>query len=89
MKLTKTPSYSRNEKKFFKQHQDLLQKYATVLKQLQKDPFESSIKTHKLKGELSKYHACSINYKYRIVLTIKIVDDEVILMNIGSHDEVY
>jgi len=44
---------------------------------------------HKLKGDLSKYHSCSLTYEYRIVLTLKIVDEEIILVNIGSHDEVY
>jgi mRNA-degrading endonuclease RelE of RelBE toxin-antitoxin system len=27
--------------------------------------------------------------QYRIVLTLKIVDEEIILVNIGSHDDVY
>jgi len=89
MKLSKTFHYTKVEKKFFKKHKDLLKKYAVVLQQLQQDPFESSLKTHKLKGNLEEYHACSLTYEYRIVLIIKIVDDELILMNIGSHDEVY
>ncbi len=89
MKLSKTVYYSKVEKKFFKKHRDLLLKYGTVLKQLQKDPFEPSLKTHKLKGELSQYYACSLTYEYRIVLYLKIIDDEIVLMNIGTHDEVY
>jgi len=89
MKLSKTAYYSKVEKKFFKKHKDLLSKYGTVLKQLQKDPFESSLKTHKLKGELSQYYSCSLTYEYRIVLYLKIIDDEIVLMNIGTHDEVY
>ncbi len=89
MKLSKTFHYTKVEKKFFKKHKDLLQKYVVVLKQLQQDPFESSLKTHKLKGNLAEYYACSLTYEYRIVLIIKIVDDELVLMNIGSHDEVY
>ena len=89
MQLYKTSQYTKNEKKFFKQHQNLITKYAQVLRQLQVDPFIQSLKTHKLKGELSKYHSCSLTYEYRIVLTIKIVDDEIILINIGSHDNVY
>lgn len=89
MKLTKTLTYTKVEKKFFKRHKDLLKKYATVLKKLQKDPFDSSLKTHKLKGDLSDFYACSLTYEYRIILLIKIVDDKVILVNIGSHDDVY
>jgi mRNA-degrading endonuclease YafQ of YafQ-DinJ toxin-antitoxin module len=89
MQLIKTSQYERNEKKFFKQHKDLFVRYAEVLKQLQIDPFHSSLRIHKLKGDLSKYHSCSLTYEYRIVLILKIVDEEIILVNIGSHDEVY
>jgi addiction module RelE/StbE family toxin len=89
MRLIKTSSYGRNEKKFFKQHKNLIDKYFKILKQLQNNPFEQSLKTHKLKGNLQEYYACYLTYEYRIVLTIKVIDEEVILMNIGSHDEVY
>ncbi len=89
MQLSRTDHYARVEKKFFKKHRDLIPKYAKVLKQLEMDPFESSLKMHKLKGSLEAYHACSLTYQYRIVITVKIVEDEIILMDIGSHDEVY
>jgi len=89
MKLYKTKYFQKIEKKFFNKHQNLLQKYGIVLKKLQENPFEGSLKTHKLKGDLAEYYACSLNYEFRIILTIKIADDEVYLINIGSHDEVY
>jgi addiction module RelE/StbE family toxin len=89
MQLSRTLHYARVEKKFFKKHRDLIPKYAEVLRQLETDPFDGTLKTHKLKGELDKYYACSLTYQYRIILTIKIVDDEIVLMDIGSHDEVY
>ena len=89
MQLSRTDHYARIEKKFFKKHRDLIEKYAKILKQLEVDPFDSTLKTHKLKGELDAYHACSLTYQYRIIITIKIIDDEIILMDIGSHDEVY
>ena len=89
MTLSKTFHYSKVEKKFFKKHKDLLEKYAKVLKKLQEDPFDPSLKTHKLQGELSQYYACSLNYEFRIIVTVKIIDDMLVLINIGSHDEVY
>ena len=33
--------------------------------------------------------AVSITYTYRIILCVEIVEHEIILHNIGSHDEVY
>ena len=89
MKLYKTASYNRYEKKFFKEHKDLLDKYAEVLKKLQNNPFDNSLKTHKLKGSLSEYYSCSLTYKFRLILTIKIVDDKIILVNIGNHNQIY
>ena len=52
MQLSRTLHYARVEKKFFKKHRDLISRYAEVLKQLEADPFDSTLKTHKLKGEL-------------------------------------
>lgn len=89
MKLTKTDFYSKREKAFLKKHSDLLEKYGKVLKKLEVNPFDSSLKTHKLKGELKKFHACSINYEYRIVFVMLIQDDEITLLDIGTHDDVY
>ena len=34
-------------------------------------------------------HAVSITYSYRITLTLKITEKGIILLDIGSHDEVY
>jgi mRNA-degrading endonuclease YafQ of YafQ-DinJ toxin-antitoxin module len=89
MKLVKTEQYSRVEKRFFKKRMELLPKYAKVLKKISIDPFDITLKTHKLKGDLSKYYACSLTYDYRIVILLKIIDDEAVLINIGSHDDVY
>lgn len=36
-----------------------------------KNPFESSLKTHKLSGKLKKYHSFSIDYEYRVVFEFK------------------
>ena len=89
MQLLKTSQYERSEKKFFKHHRNLISKYGEVLKRLRNDPFDKKLKTHKLSGDLSQYYACSITYEYRIILIIKKVEEEMILINIGSHDEVY
>jgi addiction module RelE/StbE family toxin len=89
MKLTKTDFYSKKEKTFLKKHRDLLDKYKETLKKLELNPFDASLKTHKLKGDLKKFYACSVNYDYRIVFIILIQDDEIILLDVGTHDDVY
>jgi mRNA-degrading endonuclease YafQ of YafQ-DinJ toxin-antitoxin module len=34
-------------------------------------------------------HAVSIGYSYRLTLTLKLAEREIILLDIGSHDDVY
>ena len=87
--IDQTEAFERTAQKFFKKHRDLLPRFGEVIAALQSDPFSPTLKMHKLKGELSKYHACRLTYEYRIVLTIVITDEQIILMDIGSHDEVY
>lgn len=88
-RLKQTDSFNRVAKKFFKKHRELLINFDKVTEKLKNDPFESSLKTHRLKGELKEFYACSLNYEYRLILTIIITDKEIILVDIGTHDEVY
>jgi len=87
--IDQTEAFERTAQKFFKEHRDLLPRFGEVIEMLQSDPFSPALKIHKLKGELSKYHACRLTYEYRIVVTIVITEEQIILMDIGSHDEVY
>jgi addiction module RelE/StbE family toxin len=89
MKLVKDDNYQRKERKFFNKHKDLLDKYEEVLKKLEVDPFEPSLKTHKLHGKLSDFHACSLTHDYRIVCLFLIQNDLIVLVDIGSLDDVY
>ena len=89
MKLIKDENYQRKERKFFKKQPQLLDKYAEVLNKLKTNPFDPSLKTHKLKGELGEFQACSLTYEYRIVCTFLIQNETIVLVDIGSHDAVY
>jgi len=88
-RLKATDSFNARAKKFFKKHRNLLAKFGKVTAKLECDPFDSTLKTHKLKGKLADKYACSLNYEYRIILTIEIIEKEVYLIDIGTHDEVY
>jgi addiction module RelE/StbE family toxin len=89
MQLLREKNYLKREIKFFKKHPDLIEKYESVLKKLQNDPLEPSLKLHKLQGNLEKFHAVRLTYEYRIVLVLQIVDKQIILVDIGTHDDVY
>jgi len=66
MKLVKDENYQRKERKFFKKHVCLIDKYAEVLTKLKTNPFDPSLKTHKLKGEMKEFYSCSLTHDYRM-----------------------
>jgi addiction module RelE/StbE family toxin len=81
--------FLRQARKFFKKHPDLKPRFAKVLGELQRDPFQPQLELHPLTGKLSGCHAVSLTYSYRITLTLIITEQEIVLLDIGSHDEVY
>ncbi|MDP1606377.1 MAG: type II toxin-antitoxin system mRNA interferase toxin, RelE/StbE family [Rhodocyclaceae bacterium] len=87
--LVWTPRFTRAAKKFIKHHGDLGNKFAAILSDLEGDPFQPHLKYHPLGGKLKGVQAISITDSYRITLTVVVSDKEVILLDIGSHDEVY
>ena len=48
-----------------------------------------SLRLHKLSGRLNGLSSVSINVSYRITLELIIQDKDIIMINIGAHDEVY
>jgi len=64
-----------------------------TLVQMESDVFAASLGTHKLEGKLAGLRACSCGYDCRIIFSIEKeeeTDSEVIvLIDIGTHDEVY
>lgn len=72
-----------------KRHPDLKPRFARVLSDLQTDPFQPHLELHPLSGKLAGCHAVSLSHAYRITLTLLVSDKEIILLDAGSHDEVY
>lgn len=88
-KIIITDTYKRRVKKFLKKHPDMLKRYAKAITILEIDPFHPSLRLHKLKGNLHEYYSVSINMEYRIVIDFLVVNNEIIPIDIGSHDDVY
>lgn len=87
--VTTSEQFLRQARKFFKKHPDLKHRFASVFEALKQDPFQPALGLHQLSGKLSGCHAVRLTYSYRITLTVMITDKEIILLDIGSHDEVY
>ncbi len=82
-------SYIRRARKFFRRHPDLLGVYTKVLELLELNPFHPSLRLHPLQGRLAGLHSVSLTISYRFSLELVISAQETVLINIGSHDEVY
>ena len=88
-----TETFTRKFKRLVRQNPQLRILIEQRLQQLSENPFHSSLRTHKLKGDLSRIWSCSINYSYRILFKFTREEDrednDILLLTIGSHDEVY
>ncbi len=81
--------YEKRAIKFFKKHKDLFDRYRKTIELLQLNPQHPSLRIHKLHGKLNQYASVSINMQYRVIVDFIIVDKVIILIDIGSHDDVY
>jgi len=86
-KLYMTPTFYRLSRRFIDKNPRLKEKLEDVLRRLEVDVYDPSLKTHKLHGPLKEFYACRITYDQRIVFSF---DDYLItLRGVGSHDEIY
>lgn len=93
MKLVADKSFKRAFKRLVKKNPQLQNKVLGILDILEKDPFTTFLKSHKLTGNLEGYWSCSISYDCRIIFTfsqdLESEETLIVLVDIGSHDEVY
>jgi len=88
-KLVWDASFKRSYQKRINRDTRLKKKFWKTLEIFSDDPFDSKLKTHKLTGKLSGLWAVSVDYDCRIVFKFYKEANEVLLIDIGSHDEVY
>ena len=62
--LVWTYSFTRAAEKFLKQHPDLREKFAAILGDLERDPFQPHLRYHHLGGKLKGVQAISITSTY-------------------------
>jgi len=82
-------SYIRRARKFLRKHLEIHNQYRKTLQLLELDPYHPALRLYSLEGRLKGLSSVSINMSYRIVLELEIRGEEIILINIGSHDQVY
>ena len=84
-----TDTYLRTARKFIRRHPDLEGELEVVLKQLEDDPHAPRLRLHALQGRHRGKHAVSLTYSHRLVLVLRVVARDIVLLDIGTHDEVY
>jgi mRNA-degrading endonuclease YafQ of YafQ-DinJ toxin-antitoxin module len=91
--LVLTPKFKRRYRKFIKNDRILQRRIEDILLQMSEDIFTNLLGTHKLSGELTGLWACSCGYDCRIVFALETDEDTgeeiILLLDIGTHDEVY
>jgi len=88
-KLLFPASYRKRETAFLRRHSDLRERYYKTLRLLEQDPFHPSLRLHPLQGKLIGLHSVSISMQYRITLELEVRDQEIVLISVGSHAEIY
>ncbi len=91
--LVPTAKFERAFRRLIGKNPVLQPQIETTLRRLAENPNDSRLKTHHLSGRLAGLHACSAGYDCRIVFAKekhpKTGAEVLLLINIGSHEEVY
>lgn len=88
MAVSFSSAFKRAFKKRIKGNTDLEEKFWTKLEIFTSNPYDASLKTHKLSGKLKGLWSFSVDYDARILFYFT-EENDAIFVDIGSHDEVY
>lgn len=84
MQIKASSRFLRKAKKLKEPHATMLR---AVLRRLVVDPRDPILRTHRLKGELADYWACTVDDDVRLLFRWD--GDVLFLVNLGTHDQVY
>ena len=91
--LVLTPRFERSFRRLVGKNPALQTPIETALLRMAENLNDPRLKTHHLSGPLAGLHACSVAYDCRIVFArqkhAKTGAEVLVLVNLGSHEEVY
>ena len=90
-RLIKSAAFVRAAKRLVKKNSLVAADLQATLELLAENAFHSTLKTHKLKGDLAGCWASSAGYDLRIVFEFVQQDgtEAILLQSVGTHNEVY
>ncbi len=93
MILNWSSTFKRAFKKTIKNSPESSEKIIAAIKLLEENPFHPKLKSHKLTGILEGNWSCSAAFDLRIIFTFvqnpSTTETEKLLINVGTHEEVY
>lgn len=91
--LVLTPRFERAFRRLIARNPALRSSIEEALQRMAENLADPRLKSHHLSGQLSGLHACSVAYDCRIVFSKqkhpKTGAETLLLVNIGTHEEVY
>jgi mRNA interferase YafQ len=92
-KIVISDKFKKILRKFANSNPNLQTKIEETIASMENDLFSAKLGTHKLSGKLAGLFSCSCGYDCRIVFSLKIDQNTgeqiVLLLDIGTHDDVY
>lgn len=83
MKIIYGPKFEKKYKRLPSDIKNIAVKQEAIFR---KNPFNSKLNTHKLKGKLKEFLSFSVGYRYRIVFEFIKNKEIVYFHSIGNHD---
>jgi toxin HigB-1 len=88
IRITWDKGFRRIYGKKVKNDTELKQRFWKAMKLFSGNPFHQKLRTHKLSGKLGGLWAFSVSYDCRVIFKF-LNGDEILLVDIGGHEEVY
>jgi mRNA-degrading endonuclease YafQ of YafQ-DinJ toxin-antitoxin module len=87
--LVSDSHFERRLRRFRRAHPELEDRLRRTFEDLRNDPFQPHLRLHSLTGGLEGRSAVRLTFAYRIVITLRPEESKILLLDIGSHDEMY
>ncbi|MCE9603411.1 MAG: type II toxin-antitoxin system mRNA interferase toxin, RelE/StbE family [Planctomycetia bacterium] len=89
--ILQSKSFARASKAYLKTHPKSADAIEDVLNLLAADAYDPRLRTHKLQGRFDGYWSCSAGYDLRVLFQFVTHNGEetILLLSLGTHDEVY
>ena len=91
--LVETPRFARALRRYATRDPRRQECVAETLLRMGANVFDVRLKTHGLSGDLERLYACSCGYDCRILFALvqdmKSKSETIVLLAVGSHDDIY